>query len=67
MKSNAFYRCGPRHREFGHGCGCHESDYGFQRRFISPDEEKETLEKYKEALKKEIAGVEAKLNQLASK
>lgn len=36
------------------GCGC---DLGF-RRFVSPQEEREWLENYRDQLKKELAGVE---------
>ncbi len=55
------------YREDEHNCGCRSTGYGFKRRFISPAEEKEMLEKYKESLNKELAGVEAKLSQIASK
>ncbi len=53
--------CAPRNRlhRTGHcGCGC-----GF-RRYISPEEEKESLENYREQLKKEIAGVDDRIKEL---
>jgi len=55
------------HQKSAHNCGCRESNYGFQRRFISPAEDKEILGEYKEALEKELAGVEAKLKDIDSK
>lgn len=39
------------------GCGEHHS-------FASPEEEKKQLEKYKEALKKELVKVDARLEEL---
>jgi len=43
----------------GHcGCGC-----GFRQHF-STEEEVETLENYKEQLKKEIAGIDEKIKEL---
>jgi len=53
--------------EYNHGCGCHNGGSGFQRSFISPAEEKEKLEKYKDELKKELAGVEEQLKKVTSK
>lgn len=43
-------------------CCC---DTGFQRRYISPVEEKAKLEYYKEALQNELAGVEARLKEIS--
>lgn len=43
------------------GCGCGGN---FRRRFLSSQEEKEMLEEYKEALKKELCGVEEELKKL---
>jgi hypothetical protein len=47
----------------GHGC-C--GGMGF-RRFISPAEEMERLKNYLDELKKEIAGVEARIHELKGK
>jgi hypothetical protein len=41
------------------GCGC---DLGI-RRFVSPEEEREWLEDYREQLKKELAGVEDQIKK----
>jgi hypothetical protein len=55
------------HHGFGHGrmmsCCC---GMGF-RRFISPAEELERLRDYLEELKKEMAGVEARIHELKGK
>ncbi|MFC2024014.1 hypothetical protein ACFLTJ_00315 [Chloroflexota bacterium] len=45
------------------GCGCG----GFQRRFVSAKEEQDRLENYAEQLKKELAGVEERIQELKSK
>ena len=45
------------------GCGCG----GFHRRFVSAKEEQERLENYAEQLKKELAGVEERIQELKSK
>jgi len=55
--------CGPsrpRPKQWGHEncCGCHG------RRFLSPDEERQLLEEYREQLKKEQEGLEARLKEL---
>jgi hypothetical protein len=42
-------------------CGCRF------RRFYSPEEEVERLERYKEQLQKEIAGVDLKISELKRK
>ena len=42
------------------GCGCGPSF----RRFFSSKEEQECLETYKDQLKKELAGVEERINEL---
>lgn len=55
--------CNTTHREQRCGCGC---DSGF-RSYPSPEEKIEELEKYKEALKKEQAGVEARIKELQGK
>jgi hypothetical protein len=46
-----------------HGC-CHGSGW---RRFVSPAEEIERLHDYLDQLKKEMAGVEARLHELKGK
>lgn len=48
------------------GFGCC-SGMGFWRRFISPAEELERLGEYLEELKKETAGVEARIHELKGK
>jgi hypothetical protein len=45
------------------GCGCGSSF----RRFFSFKEEKECLETYKDQLKKELDGVEERINELKNK
>ena len=45
------------------GCGCG----GFSRRFISAKEEQERLEEYRDQLKKELAGVEERIQELKNK
>jgi hypothetical protein len=49
------------HRRHGghHGCCC-----GFPRRFFSREEEKKKLEKYRDQLKNELAGVEEELKKM---
>lgn len=49
-----------------HGFGCC-SGMGFWRRFISPAEELERLREYLDELKKEMAGVEARIHELKGK
>lgn len=44
------------------GCCC--TGGSFQRRFISPEEEKKQLKDYSEQLKNELEGVEARLKEL---
>jgi hypothetical protein len=44
----------------GYSCGCGT----LPRHFITPAEEKEMLEKYKESLKNELAGLEERLKEL---
>ena len=44
----------------GHHCCC----CGFPRRFFSPQEEKKKLEKYRDQLKNELAGVEEELKKM---
>jgi predicted nucleic acid-binding Zn-ribbon protein len=54
---------------FHHGrmmSGCCCGGMGF-RRFISPAEELERLKNYLEELKKEVAGVEARIHELKGK
>ncbi len=45
------------------GCGCGM----FIRRFISAKEEQERLEEYRDQLKKELAGVEERIQELKAK
>jgi len=45
------------------GCGCH----GGNRNYLSPEEEIEKLNKYKEELQKEQAGVEARIDEFQNK
>ncbi len=45
------------------GCGCGT----FFRRFISAKEKQERLEDYKEELKKELAGIEERIQELKAK
>ncbi len=47
-------------------CGCHGSNAGLRRRFVSPAEKKEQLEKYKDELEKELKGVEEEFNKYSS-
>ena len=54
--------CSP-HGMGHHGC-CHGGGW---RRFISPAEELERLHEYLDQLKKEIAGVEARIHDLKGK
>ncbi len=52
----------------GCNCGCCGCECGpFFRRFISAEEEKERLEEYKDQLKKELAGVEDRIQELTAK
>ena len=51
------------HKPHGGNC-CHDSSSFFTRRFTSPEEEKEILEKYKSDLRKELEGVDARLKEL---
>ncbi|MBA5941997.1 MAG: DUF5320 domain-containing protein [Methanophagales archaeon] len=46
-------------------CGC--GDGTFFRRFISAKEEQERLEEYRDQLKKELAGVEERIQELTRK
>ena len=57
-------------------CGCATTQHhaahghsmrhgGMHRRYVSPQEEREMIERYLEDLKKEIAGAEARLAELA--
>ena len=55
--------CTPHHGLGHHGC-C--SGFGW-RRFVSPAEELERLHEYLDQLKKEMAGVEARLHELKGK
>jgi hypothetical protein len=50
------------HEAMRHSCGCQEGS--FHRRYISPEEEKQFLKDYKEQLKKEQEGIEARLKEL---
>lgn len=45
------------------GCGCGM----FFRRFISAKEEQESLEEYRDQLKKELTGLEERIQELKSK
>jgi hypothetical protein len=45
------------------GCGCCGAGT-FARRFISPKEEREALEAYRDELKKELAGLEEHMRKL---
>jgi len=49
-------------RGFGHG-GCCCGGGFFRRLYISREEERDWLEKYKDELKKELAGVEERLKE----
>jgi len=53
------HECMPTHsmRRIGY-CGCRF------RQFLSPEEEVERLESYKEQLRKEISGVESRIKEL---
>jgi hypothetical protein len=55
--------CTP-HHGMGHHGGCQGGGW---RRFISPAEQLECLHKYLEELKKEMAGVEARIHDLKGK
>jgi len=68
--------CEPKH-EHGHGQGqghgsddccdsqcCCGGEGLFQRRFMSPKEERELLERYRDELKLELEGLEARLKEL---
>lgn len=62
--------CQPRgnQRTFGGwGCCCGCRCGTFFRRFISAKEEKEMLEEYRDNLKKELAGVEERIQELKGK
>lgn len=48
----------------GWGCGCGYGCGTFTRRFISAREEEERLEEYREQLKKELDGVEERIQEL---
>ncbi len=51
----------------GSDCGCGEhSGHGIRRRFISKAEKVEHLEKYKDQLQKELAGLEEHIAELKS-
>jgi hypothetical protein len=50
-----------------HGMGHHGCCSSSWRRFISPAEQLEYLHKYLEELKKEMAGVEARIHELKGK
>jgi hypothetical protein len=50
------------------GCDCQECESGTSfRRFVSPEEEKEILEKYQDQLQKELAGVKAHIEKIEKK
>ena len=55
--------CTPHHGMGHHGC----CQGGGWRRFVSPAEELERLHEYLDQLKKEIAGVEARIHDLKGK
>ena len=57
----------PHHGMGHHGMGHHGCCTGSWRRFISPAEQLECLHRYLEELKKEIAGVEARIHELKGK
>ena len=52
------HECMPTHVSGMGYCGCRF------RRFYSPEEEAEHLERYKEQLQKEVAGVEQRIKEL---
>lgn len=55
--------CQPRGHQRSHGfCGC--GCGSFPRRFVSGKEERERLERYKDQLKKELEGVDERLEEL---
>jgi hypothetical protein len=57
--------CGHSHHGGPYRMGSHHSwCCCFPRRFISSGEEKERLERYREQLKKELAGVEERLKEM---
>ncbi|MBI9097766.1 MAG: DUF5320 domain-containing protein [Spirochaetaceae bacterium] len=58
--------CESGRREHMARCGCHETESGFQRRYVSKAEVKEKLEKYQEDLKKELRAVEDQIKQLST-
>jgi len=53
--------CMPIHSMRRIGCGCRF------RQFLSPEEEVERLESYKEQLKREVIGVETRIKELKEK
>jgi hypothetical protein len=58
---------GSQSRSGGWSCGCGCGCGTFTRRFISAKEEEERLEEYREQLKKELAGVEERIQELKGK
>jgi len=48
-------------------CGCCSGHGAFVRRFISKEEKRERLEEYRDQLKKELAGVEERIQELECK
>ncbi len=50
----------------GCGCGCCGCGHGF-RRFFTAEERRESLENYKEQLKKELAGLEERIEECECK
>jgi len=52
----------------GYNCGCCGCGCGmFFRRFVSAKEEQERLEDYRDQLKKELAGLEERIQELKAK
>ena len=48
------------------GCGMHEHEQGYRRRFLTKAEKTERLKNYVEELKKELEAVEEKIKEMRS-
>jgi len=48
------------------GCGMHEHEQGYRRRFLTKAEKTEKLKNYAEELKKELKAVEEKIKEMQS-
>jgi hypothetical protein len=60
--------CGTYHgRHDGYcGCGMHEHEQGYRRRFLTKAEKTEKLKSYAEELKNELKAVEEKIKEMQS-